>query len=125
MGNHLCLDDGERLWTGDHAMGFATSLVSPPEGDMDDYMASLRRLLALGPRSLWPGHGEPVADGAARLRDLLAHRLARAPPRATCWRICCTSRGTAGWRSWAPRPRAPPSAASERDPSGRRTSPLL
>jgi hydroxyacylglutathione hydrolase len=77
MGNHLCLDDGERLWTGDHAMGFATSLVSPPEGDMDDYMASLRRLLALGPRSLWPGHGEPGADGAARLLDLLAHRLAR------------------------------------------------
>ena len=77
MGNHLCLDDGERLWTGDHAMGFATSLVSPPEGDMGDYMESLRRLLALGPRSLWPGHGEPVADGAARLGELLAHRLAR------------------------------------------------
>lgn len=77
MGNHLCLDDGGRLWTGDHAMGFATSLVSPPEGDMGDYIGSLRRLLALGPRSLWPGHGEPVADGAARLGMLLEHRLQR------------------------------------------------
>lgn len=77
MGNHLCLDDGQRLWTGDHAMGFATSLVSPPEGDMGDYVASLQRLLALGPRRLLPGHGAPVEDGAARLRDLLAHRRAR------------------------------------------------
>ncbi len=77
MGNHLCLDDGERLWTGDHAMGFATSLVSPPEGDMGDYIESLRRLLALGPRSLWPGHGDPVTDGTARLRRLLEHRLSR------------------------------------------------
>ena len=34
MGNHLCLDDGRRLFSGDHAMGFATTLVSPPEGDM-------------------------------------------------------------------------------------------
>lgn len=77
MGNHLCLDDGERLWTGDHAMGFATSLVSPPEGDMGDYLASLERLLALGPRRLMPGHGAPVEDGPARLRALLAHRRAR------------------------------------------------
>lgn len=77
MGNHLCLDDGARLWTGDHAMGFASSLVSPPEGDMGDYVASLRRLVALGPRSLWPGHGEPVPKGTARLRALLEHRLAR------------------------------------------------
>lgn len=77
MGNHMCLDDGERLWTGDQAMGFATSLVSPPEGDMGDYVASLERLLALGQRRLFPGHGVPVEDGARRLRDLLAHRRAR------------------------------------------------
>jgi glyoxylase-like metal-dependent hydrolase (beta-lactamase superfamily II) len=77
MGNHLCLDDGTRLWTGDHAMGWATSLVSPPEGDMGDYVDSLDRLVALGPRSLWPGHGEPVPDGASRLRGLLDHRQAR------------------------------------------------
>jgi hydroxyacylglutathione hydrolase len=77
MGNHLCLDDGRRLFSGDQAMGFATSLVSPPEGDMDDYIESLRRLIALGPRVLLPGHGGVVEDGEARLRALLAHRLAR------------------------------------------------
>ena len=58
-------------------MGFATSLVSPPEGDMGDYIDSLERLIALGPRSLWPGHGEPVAYGQERLRGLLAHRRDR------------------------------------------------
>ena len=77
MGNHLCFDDGERLWTGDHAMGFATSVVSPAEGDMGDYVASLERLIALGPRSLWPGHGAPVSEGPTRLQALLDHRHAR------------------------------------------------
>lgn len=77
MGNHLCWDDGRRLFTGDHAMGFATSLVSPPEGDMGDYVDSLERLIGLGPRVLLPGHGEIVEDGAARLRGLRKHRRAR------------------------------------------------
>jgi glyoxylase-like metal-dependent hydrolase (beta-lactamase superfamily II) len=77
MGNHLCLDDGRRLLSGDHAMGFATTLVSPPEGDMGDYVESLRRLIGLGPRVLLPGHGRIVGDGAGRLRALLEHRLAR------------------------------------------------
>jgi len=77
MGNHLCLDDGRRLFSGDHAMGFATTLVSPPEGDMGDYVESLRRLIGLGTRVLLPGHGGMVRDGEARLRALLTHRLAR------------------------------------------------
>ena len=77
MGNHLCFDDGRRLFTGDHAMGFATSLVSPPEGDMKDYVDSLERLIALGPRVLLPGHGRSVEDGSARLGALRKHRHAR------------------------------------------------
>ncbi|TNC67550.1 MBL fold metallo-hydrolase [Rubellimicrobium roseum] len=77
MGNHLCLDDGRRLFSGDHAMGFASTVISPPEGDMGDYIESLRRLTALGSRRLLPGHGAPVEDGLGRLRGLLAHRLAR------------------------------------------------
>ncbi|TNC51072.1 MBL fold metallo-hydrolase [Rubellimicrobium rubrum] len=77
MGNHLCFDDGAGLFTGDHAMGFATSIVSPPEGDMGDYIRSLERLLTLGQRQLLPGHGEPVADGQARLSELMAHRRTR------------------------------------------------
>ncbi|EYD76665.1 Metallo-beta-lactamase family protein [Rubellimicrobium mesophilum DSM 19309] len=77
MGNHLCLDDGRRLFTGDHAMGFATSLVSPPEGDMGDYVDSLDRLIGLGPRMLLPGHGAMVEHGPERLRALREHRRQR------------------------------------------------
>lgn len=77
MGNHVCLDRGDVLLSGDQAMGWATSVVSPPEGDMGDYVASLWRLIGLGPRALLPGHGEPVEDGAERLRALLAHRRER------------------------------------------------
>ena len=77
MGNHLCLGLGRDWFTGDHVMGWATSLVAPPEGDMADYLASCRRLLERSPRRLFPGHGDPVAEGAARIRDLLAHRADR------------------------------------------------
>lgn len=77
MGNHICLDDGRRLFTGDHAMGFATSLVSPPEGDMGDYIRSTERLITLGERVLLPGHGAPVPDGRGRLLQLLGHRRKR------------------------------------------------
>lgn len=77
FGNHLCLDWGERLFTGDLVMGWAPSLVSPPDGDLTDFMASLDRIESLGPRRLLPGHGAPVADGLARIRALRAHRQAR------------------------------------------------
>lgn len=77
MGNHVCLDRGDVLFSGDHAMGWATSVVSPPDGDMGDYVASLERLIGLGPRVLLPGHGEVVRDGLSRLHRLLAHRRDR------------------------------------------------
>ncbi len=77
FGNHLCFLWGERLFSGDMVMGWAPSLVSPPDGDLTDFMASLDRLEALGPTRLYPGHGAPVADGPARIRALRAHRLAR------------------------------------------------
>lgn len=77
LGNHLCLALGDVLFTGDHVMGWATSIVSPPEGDMGDYMASIRRLQETAWSRLLPGHGEPVDTPAARLDELLAHRLAR------------------------------------------------
>lgn len=77
MGNHLCLRLRDLLFTGDHAMGWASSLISPPEGDLDDYMTSCRRLLAEGDATLLPGHGDPVPDGAGRLAALLRHRQER------------------------------------------------
>lgn len=77
LGNHLSFLWGDRLFSGDTVMGWAPSLVSPPDGDLTDFMASLDRLEALGPTRLFPGHGAPVADGPARIKALRAHRLGR------------------------------------------------
>ncbi len=77
MGNHLCLRWGDAVFTGDHVMGWASSLVSPPDGDLSDFMASLDRLERLRARRFYPGHGAPVADPAARIRWLRAHRRSR------------------------------------------------
>jgi glyoxylase-like metal-dependent hydrolase (beta-lactamase superfamily II) len=77
LGGHLCLSMGDMLFTGDHVMGWATSIVSPPEGDMGAYMASLRRLRAEEWSRFLPGHGDPVDNPAARLQELIEHRLTR------------------------------------------------
>lgn len=77
FGNHLSLQWGARIFTGDLVMGWAPSLVSPPDGDLTDFMASLDRVEALGPARLYPGHGAPVADGLARIQALRTHRQGR------------------------------------------------
>jgi hydroxyacylglutathione hydrolase len=77
LGNHICLAWGDQLFTGDHVMGWATSIVIPPHGDMAAYRASLRRLQGAAWHRFLPGHGDPVADPAARLAELLAHRQRR------------------------------------------------
>ena len=77
MGDHLCLLWGEAAFSGDHVMGWASTVVSPPDGDMAAYMASLDKLAAASPRILFPGHGDPVADPAARIAELRAHRRGR------------------------------------------------
>ncbi|PKR88858.1 MBL fold metallo-hydrolase [Pleomorphomonas diazotrophica] len=77
--NHLCYDlaDSGLLFSGDHVMGWSTSVVVPPDGRMADYMASLDRLAAIGPRTYLPGHGDEVIDGLARVAELKRHREAR------------------------------------------------
>ncbi|MFD1912486.1 MBL fold metallo-hydrolase [Halodurantibacterium flavum] len=77
FGNHICLQWGDEIFTGDLVMGWASSLISPPDGDMGAYMASLSRIMSLGPRRLWPGHGDAVDDPAFRLAELVAHRRSR------------------------------------------------
>lgn len=77
LGGHLCLAWGDVVFSGDHVMGWATTIVAPPDGDMGDYMASLHRLSARTWQRFLPGHGEPVEDPAARLSDLIAHRQMR------------------------------------------------
>ena len=77
MGGHLSFACDGLLFSGDHAMGWASTLVSPPDGDMGAYMASLDRLAQCKWQRMLPGHGAPVEDTAQRLADLAAHRRTR------------------------------------------------
>ncbi len=77
IGNHICLGWQNACFTADHVMGWASSLVSPPDGDLTDFMASCTRLQAQQWRAFYPGHGAPVEDPAARLSWLVGHRLSR------------------------------------------------
>lgn len=77
FGNHLSFAWNGAIFTGDVAMGWASSLVSPPEGDLGAYMASLDRLAGENARLLYPAHGAPVTEPAARLAELIAHRRGR------------------------------------------------
>jgi len=77
MGNHICLAWDDALFTGDHVMGWASSMVSPPDGDLGAFMASLDRLAGRAESVLFPAHGAPVPDGSARIAELAAHRRMR------------------------------------------------
>jgi ribonuclease/clavin/mitogillin len=85
---HLCfLERGQRsLLAGDMVAGLGTIVIDPPEGDMDDYLASLARLAALAPRTLFPGHGPAVKDAVAKLREYIEHRLWREQRVLAAWR---------------------------------------
>ena len=77
LGGHLCLALGDRLFSGDHVMGWSTTLVAPPDGDMRAYLDQLERLQSRRWSRFLPGHGADVADPQTRLADLIAHRLGR------------------------------------------------
>lgn len=81
FGNHLCfaarLGGRPVIFTGDHVMGWSTSIVSPPDGDMGAFLRSLDRLAAEPAERLYPAHGAPVDDPARRIADLRSHRRAR------------------------------------------------
>jgi glyoxylase-like metal-dependent hydrolase (beta-lactamase superfamily II) len=77
MASHVALDRGDVVFTGDTVMGWASTLISPPDGDLAQFLDTLDRLEALGARRLLPGHGAAVEDGRARIRALRAHRLSR------------------------------------------------
>lgn len=77
IGNHISLGWGDACFTADHVMGWASSLVSPPDGDLTDFMASCTRLQSRDWRVFYPGHGAPVEEPATRLEWLVAHRRAR------------------------------------------------
>lgn len=76
--DHLCFAWRDRaVFTGDHVMSWNTSVVSPPDGDMADYMGGLRQLLAREDRVFFCGHGPPLPDPQALVRAMLVHRVSR------------------------------------------------
>lgn len=77
--NHLCFgfDEERALFTGDHVMGWSTTVIAPPDGDMRAYFDSLRRVMQRNDATLWPTHGAPVTEPAPFLEAFLAHRLGR------------------------------------------------
>lgn len=77
MSNHLCFSWDNHLFSGDLVMGWASSLVSPPDGDLTAFMASCRRLMTAPWSTFQPGHGAPITNPAQRVQDLIAHRQGR------------------------------------------------
>ncbi len=99
--NHLCFaleteQGSDMLFSADHVMSWSTTVVSPPDGDMAAYMASLAKLAAREHRLYLPGHGPPLPEPATFVAALAAHRLEReakvldalrAARRATAWEL--------------------------------------
>ena len=77
--NHMCyaLVQERALFSGDHVMGWSTSVIAPPDGDMGDYLASLEKLAARDDQIFYPTHGSPIPDPQDWLRQLIAHRRLR------------------------------------------------
>ncbi|KRA55934.1 MBL fold metallo-hydrolase [Devosia sp. Root635] len=75
--NHLAFSAGDILLSGDHVMGWNSTLVSVPDGSMADYFASLDKVIALPCRQYVPAHGGPIVDGPAYAAALKAHRQMR------------------------------------------------
>ncbi len=79
LANHLCLSwqEGAALFSGDHVLGWSSTLVSPPDGDLTDFMASLEKLRGRGERAYFPGHGPEIEAPGQAVDALIAHRRGR------------------------------------------------
>jgi glyoxylase-like metal-dependent hydrolase (beta-lactamase superfamily II) len=75
--NHLCFSFGDALFSGDHVMGWATTVVVPPDGDMAAYMRSLDLLRQRRDRVYYPAHGPAVTRPQQYVRHLMGHRMQR------------------------------------------------
>jgi glyoxylase-like metal-dependent hydrolase (beta-lactamase superfamily II) len=75
--NHLCFAFGDALFTGDHVMGWSTTVVVPPDGDMAAYMRSLDKLRQRMDRVYYPAHGPAVEKPQQYVRHLMGHRMQR------------------------------------------------
>jgi len=79
ISNHLCfvLREEQSVFSGDHVMGWSTTIIPPPDGSLNSYMDSLRLLLPRAEQTYYPTHGAPITDPATLVPALLAHREAR------------------------------------------------
>ena len=79
ISNHLCfaLAEEKILFSGDHVMGWSTSVIPSPDGNLTDYMANLRRLLDRDDAVYWPTHGPAITEPHDYVRALIAHREER------------------------------------------------
>ena len=77
--NHMCFQDRaeKALFTGDHVMGWSTSIISPPDGDMQAYMESLEKLLRRDDAIYWPTHGPSITEPKAHVQAFIEHRRQR------------------------------------------------
>jgi glyoxylase-like metal-dependent hydrolase (beta-lactamase superfamily II) len=77
--NHLCygLAEEHTLFSGDHVMGWATTVITPPDGSMSEYLDSLSKVAGGNYRLMRPTHGGHIDDASTYVQDLLDHRLAR------------------------------------------------
>jgi glyoxylase-like metal-dependent hydrolase (beta-lactamase superfamily II) len=77
--NHICyaLKEENACFTGDHIMGWSTTVVTPPDGDMGAYLASLDLIKSRGFSTLWPTHGPPITEPGPFIDAYRAHRLDR------------------------------------------------
>lgn len=85
---HLSFQWGARIFCGDLVMGWSSTLISPPDGDLGDYFRSLDRLAALEPRQLLPTHGPAIEAPLPRLAELARHRRARSAQILSALRTC-------------------------------------
>ncbi|MDB5462837.1 MAG: metallo-beta-lactamase family protein [Phenylobacterium sp.] len=77
--NHLCyaLKEENACFTGDHVMGWSTTVITPPDGDMTDYLRSLEAIRARNFTTLWPTHGPPIRDVTPFIDAYAEHRQER------------------------------------------------
>ena len=77
LSNHICYQYLDKLFTGDHIMEWSTSVISPPEGDVSQFINSCEKIYNLHCEKFYPGHGIPVENPSERIVELIAHRKKR------------------------------------------------
>ena len=86
--NHVCyrLHQEKSLFSGDHVMGWSTSVIIPPDGNMSDYLRSLEMLLGADDLIYYPTHGAPISEPKKFVRKLIEHRIEREQQVVDCFR---------------------------------------